>query len=107
MGVILLLCNFENEWMLKLHQHAKLRLYKNIKQNYNMKKYLSMNIPKSHRSLLAQFKCGIIPIRIETGRYRGKQYLIDYVIYVHKIMLKTNTTSCFIVYNTPILGHIS
>ena len=71
MGVILLLCNFENEWVLKLHQLPKLRLYKNIKQNYNMKKYLSMNIPKSHRSLLAQFKCGIIPIRIETGRYRG------------------------------------
>ena len=34
--------------------------------------YVSMNIPKYHRSLLAQFRCGILPIRIETGRYRGE-----------------------------------
>ena len=58
-------CNFENDWVLKLN---KLRLYKHIKQNYNMENYFSMNIPKSHRSFLAQFRCGILPIRIETGR---------------------------------------
>ena len=49
MGIIFLLCNFENKWVLKLHQLPKLRLYKNIKQNYNMENYISMNIPKSHR----------------------------------------------------------
>ena len=27
----------------------------------------------------------------------GNQYLIDYVLFVHKIMLKTNITSYFIV----------
>ena len=86
-----LLSYFENDWVLKLNKLPKLRLYKIIKQNEN-KKNLSMNIPKSHRYLLAPFRCGILPIRIETGRYRN-QYLIDYVIYVHKIMMITNITS--------------
>lgn len=31
-----------------------------------------MNISKSQRSILAQFRCGILPIRIETGRYKGE-----------------------------------
>ena len=58
----------QNDWVSKLNQLSKHRLYKNMKQNYNMGNYLSMNISKSHRSLLAQFRCGILPIRIETGR---------------------------------------
>ena len=87
-----LLCNFENELVLRINQLPKLSSCKNIKQNY-----LSMNITLSHRSLLAKFRCGILPIRIETGRYRGNQYLIDYVLYFHLIMLKTSFTSCFIV----------
>ena len=68
-----LLRNFENDWVLKLNHLPKLRLCTKIKQNYNMENYLSMNIPKSQRSLLAQFRCGILPVRIETGRYRGNQ----------------------------------
>ena len=67
-----LLSNFEYEWVLKLNQLPKLGLYKNIKQNYNMENNIPMNIPKSHRSLVAQFRCGILPIRIETVRYRGE-----------------------------------
>ena len=29
------------------------------------------NLPKSQRSLCAQIRCGILPLHIETGRYRG------------------------------------
>jgi hypothetical protein len=47
-------------------------LYKNIKRNLRTENYLCMNIPKFQRSLLAQIRCGILPIRIETGRYRGE-----------------------------------
>ena len=28
-------------------------------------------LPKSHRSALAQFRCGTAPIKLETGRYEG------------------------------------
>ena len=31
-----------------------------------------MNIPKFQRSILAQFRCWILPIRVETGRYKGE-----------------------------------
>ena len=65
-----------------------------------------MNIPKSHRSLLAQFRCGILPIRIETGRYMRNQYPIFYVIYVHKIMLKTNITSYYSSLRTDFFNNV-
>jgi hypothetical protein len=29
-------------------------------------------MPKYLRSILAQFRCGILPLRIETGRYHGE-----------------------------------
>jgi hypothetical protein len=56
----------------KVYRLPKLRLYKNIKRNFRTENYLCMNIPKFQRSLLAQLRCGILPIRIETGRYRGE-----------------------------------
>lgn len=43
-----------------------------------IEKYITMDIPKYHRSIIAQYRCGVIPIRIETGWFRG----IDYVFYV-------------------------
>ena len=33
------------------------------------KKYVQMNIPGRQRSLIAQLRFGILPLRIETGRY--------------------------------------
>lgn len=32
--------------------------------------YLEMHISKSLRSMIAQFRYGILPIRIKTGRYK-------------------------------------
>ena len=29
-------------------------------------------MPKQLRSILAQFRCGILPLKIETGRYHGE-----------------------------------
>lgn len=37
--------------------------------------YLEMHISKSLRSMIAQFRYGILPIRIKTGRY--KRELLD------------------------------
>ena len=28
-------------------------------------------MPKTHRSAYAKFRCGVAPIRLETGRYEG------------------------------------
>ena len=47
----------------------KLRTYKLFKQVLKTENYCNMIIPRSHRSAFSRFRCGVAPIRIETGRY--------------------------------------
>ena len=47
----------------------KLRTYKLFKSEYTTEEYLSIPIPRQHRSAYAKFRCGVAPIRLETGRY--------------------------------------
>ena len=49
----------------------KLTSYCTFKQNFGVEKYCKFIIPKSHRSALCKFRCGVAPIRLETGRYEG------------------------------------
>ena len=35
--------------------------------------YVTINLKRKERSVLAQFRLGILPIRIETGRYIGER----------------------------------
>ncbi len=72
------LCNaFIDDWHTKLWSNgsgtggSKLRTYRLFKSSYNPEMYLLENIPTSHRSAFAKFRCGTAPIRIETGRYEG------------------------------------
>lgn len=41
----------ENEWLGKINQLPKLRLYKSIKTNFKTEIYLEMNISKYQRSI--------------------------------------------------------
>ena len=47
----------------------KLRSYRMFKRFYDTEQYCSLNIPISHRAAYAKFRCGVAPLRIETGRY--------------------------------------
>ena len=47
----------------------KLRVYKLIKTNFVTERYCEMMLPQSHRSAFTKFRCGVAPIRIETGWY--------------------------------------
>lgn len=49
----------------------KLRLYKLLKTNFNVEQYCKIIMPPSHRAAFSKFRCGVAPIRIETGRYEG------------------------------------
>ncbi len=40
-----------------------------MKRDYGVEKYLLLNIDKYEKSLLSQLRYGIIPLRVETGRY--------------------------------------
>ena len=49
----------------------KLRTYCTFKQDYGVEKYCKCIMPKNHRSALCKFRCGVAPLRIETGRHEG------------------------------------
>ena len=36
-----------------------------------MEQYCKTIMPTSHRSAFAKFRCGVAPLRLETGRYEG------------------------------------
>ena len=49
----------------------KLRTYKLYKFEYNTEDYCKLILPLKHRSALAKFRCGVAPLRLETGRYEN------------------------------------
>ncbi len=65
-----LLCYTESEWKYKSALSLKLRTFVTFKENYELEQYITSNLSKQERSALSQLRCGILPIRIETGRFR-------------------------------------
>ena len=62
---------YQRDWNEKLHTISKLRTYVTFKSNYETEKYLKLNITKNDRSRLAQFRCAVLPLKIQTGRFSG------------------------------------
>ena len=48
-----------------------LRNYKQFKSEYCTEKYVLSTLSKTEKSHLAKFRCEILPLRVETGRYIG------------------------------------
>ena len=69
------LCNKQNiAWKEQVSKSAKFRTYNTIKSTYGCEKYLQVSLTRSQRSLLAQYRCGILPLKIETGRFANPTY---------------------------------
>ena len=49
----------------------KLRTYRIFKADYEAENYCKLVLPISHRSAFAKFRCGVAPLKLETGRYEG------------------------------------
>lgn len=50
----------------------KLRTYKLFKDEYVTESYVKCHrIPRKHKSAFAKFRCGVAPLRLETGRYEN------------------------------------
>ncbi|CAC5400852.1 unnamed protein product [Mytilus coruscus] len=64
---------YSNIWNDNIQQVPKLRTYITFKSAFNQEQYVKINLSKVERSHLAQFRCGILPLRIETGRYIGER----------------------------------
>ena len=59
-----------NEWDVKRYTSDKLRYYNLYKYDKSTEDYLLLDLSKYQRSIFAQFRCGILPLEIEVGRYR-------------------------------------
>jgi hypothetical protein len=60
-----------SEWRNELQEVSKLRSYCLFKDSYGCEPYLYKVVDRHHRSILAQFRCGILPLKVETGRYQN------------------------------------
>ena len=60
-----------HQWKLSVASKPKLRTYALFKKNLKTELYVSLSIPKCKRSIFCQFRSGILPLAIETGRYRN------------------------------------
>ena len=56
-------------WQREVQIKPKLRSYKLFKNNFETEPYVQFIRDRQTRSLLAQIRCGILPLRIETGRF--------------------------------------
>ena len=64
---------YASEWSQKILITPKLRTYVTFKNSYAVEKYVLINLNRHERSILSQCRCGILPLRIETGRYIGEK----------------------------------
>ena len=58
------------DWDIGRYKSQKLRYYNLYKYDKCPEDYLYFNISKYQRSLIAQLRCGVLPLEIEVGRYR-------------------------------------
>ena len=68
--------DLEQKWHLELWNDQrrngcgnKLRTYRTFKKDFREESYLNMRLTLSQRRALASLRCGVAPLRIETGRY--------------------------------------
>jgi hypothetical protein len=60
-----------SNWDVARHSKDKLRTYNMFKWNYESEEYVQKNFNRKMRSLIAQFRSGILPLQIEVGRFRN------------------------------------
>ncbi len=60
---------FETDWKHNCSTKPKLRTYITFTDKVQVASHINCNLPKYERSLISQLRLGILPLRIETGRY--------------------------------------
>ena len=60
---------FVEDWKQNVQSKPKLRTYVQVKSDYGVERYVKSFVPKYKRSLMAQMRLSILPIRLETGRF--------------------------------------
>ena len=60
---------FIADWRHQCSTKDKLRTYVTFQDSVEVAPHLNSNLPKYERSLISQLRLGVLPLRIETGRY--------------------------------------
>ncbi len=61
------------DWQQSLASKPKLRTYMLFKDTFETEDYVRHCFSQYNRSLLAQLRCGVLPLQIEIGRFRNKK----------------------------------
>ncbi len=61
-------------WLSSCTKMSKLDLYSQIKPTFGIEPFLTLNIDRYEKSLLSQLRYGILPLRVETGRFGGEKH---------------------------------
>ena len=59
------------EWKDNLVKYPKLRTYITFKDDFSIEPYVSVNMNRKYRSVLAQLRSGILPLEIECVRWKS------------------------------------
>ena len=65
--------NLTERWLLGLSLKPKLRTYLLFKNDLSPEPYVKLCKSRRKRSTLAQFRMGVLPLEIETGRFKNIQ----------------------------------
>ncbi len=60
---------YVEKWNSDVQRKPKLCTYNIFKTEFELENYVKLNLNRKNRSLLAQFRLGVLPLRIETGRF--------------------------------------
>ena len=63
--------NYKAKWLNVLDSKPKLRTYRQFKFRLETESYVKFMNNRRDRSILAQFRSGVLPLAIETGRYKN------------------------------------
>ena len=65
---------YSARWSADCENTPKLRTYRTFKSHRSIKceDYLMLDLTRNERAVYAQFRCGVLPLRVETGRYVGE-----------------------------------
>jgi hypothetical protein len=58
-----------DKWNKELHSQSKLRFYRTFKECFVIENYVKMCSLKSNRSFISQLRAGVLPLKVEVGRF--------------------------------------
>ena len=61
--------NAEQQWVVNCNRKPKLRTFISFENKLEAECYTKYCFSRQQRSLIAQFRLGILPLKIETGRF--------------------------------------